>query len=81
MEDLLAQPGDRSAGTLPESPHVGLPQPVPVSCRKAASAPPRPCPNKGPLSGVPQVSGQPSCLEALHDVSCSLHPVEGSGLI
>lgn len=47
MEDLLVT----AVQGLPESPHVGLPQPVPVSCRKAASAPPDLALIRGPFQG------------------------------
>lgn len=88
MECLLAQPGDHRAVTLPDSPHVGLPQPVPSPGRlpQPQTLPHSSVPNKGPLSEVPQLSGQPTSArsswpQTFPDLSCSFHPTVGSGLV
>lgn len=52
MECLLAQPGDHRAVTLPDSPHVGLPQPVPSLLLEGCLSL-RPCPTPVSLIRVP----------------------------
>lgn len=61
MEQLLVQPGEQGAETLPRSPHAGPPQPVTLLLLEGYLGPrpwPLHVPDKGPLSEVPQLSSQ-----------------------